>query len=183
MRAEALRGTLYVRFVTDVDGRLRPVDLVILGDEESEITSGDLRNLPLHRLTAAVNHKILGFFTAPSSPDDVKSAPRRAIGAQLEGLFDSVSDQMDELEGSARAARKAAREGVREPVRRPAGRDLPEDFFQTVAAAYKDAVDKGASPGRLIADEADVSLRTAQGWIADARRRGFLPPARQGRAG
>ncbi len=35
----------------------------------------------------------------------------------------------------------------------------------------------------VLAKEADVPVGTVHRWILEARRRGFLPPARQGRAG
>ena len=33
----------------------------------------------------------------------------------------------------------------------------------------------------VLAEEANVPVRTVHGWIREARRRGFLPPGKQGR--
>jgi len=71
---------------------------------------------------------------------------------------------------------------VEGPVKAPKGR-ITEEFLNTVAAAYARATAEGVAPGPAIAKQADVPVRTVHGWIAQARKRGILPPARRGRAG
>jgi hypothetical protein len=171
---DALPGRLFVHFQPDPDGRLRPVDLVLLGDGEP-LTGAHLRNLPVHRLEAEANDLLADALRPAENSEAVPD-----VHKTLEGLFRDLGKAW-----SARHHRKAEHEGraQREPVRRPVGKERPDEFYRTVAAAYLEAVRAGKAPGRVIADEATASPRTVQGWIAEARRRGFLPPARHGAAG
>lgn len=70
----------------------------------------------------------------------------------------------------------------RKPPRRPDGTN-PEAFYRQVAQAYSEAVVTTSKPAKVLADEAGVPVGTVHRWIREARRRGCLPPARQGRAG
>lgn len=74
---------------------------------------------------------------------------------------------------------------VTQPARRrPGRRGHPDQHYQDVARRYRQLVSAGArNPTYLIAQENHVSRDTAAGWVTGARTRGFLPPARQGRAG
>lgn len=65
---------------------------------------------------------------------------------------------------------------------RPDGTD-PDGFYRQVAQAYSAAVAKSRKVAPTLAEEAGVPVPTVHRWIAEARRRGFLPPARKGRAG
>ena len=65
---------------------------------------------------------------------------------------------------------------------RPDGSD-PATFYRSVADAYNATVLHSSHPARLMAEQAQVPVGTVHRWIAEARRRGFLPPARKGRAG
>lgn len=70
----------------------------------------------------------------------------------------------------------------RMPLRRP-DRSDPEGFSRMVAEAYNEAVQTSHRPATLLAAEAGVPATTVHRWIREARQRGFLPPARRGRAG
>jgi hypothetical protein len=52
-----------------------------------------------------------------------------------------------------------------------------------VAEAYRDVVQDHRNVAVVLAKEADVPVGTVHRWIVEARRRGFLPAARVGRAG
>ena len=65
---------------------------------------------------------------------------------------------------------------------RPDGRN-PDAFYRQVAEAYRDVVQDTSQVAKVLAKEADVPVGTVYRWILEARRRGFLPSARQGRAG
>jgi hypothetical protein len=67
-------------------------------------------------------------------------------------------------------------------LRRPDGRD-PDGFYRQVAQAYNAAVATTEKPAKLIAEQAEVPVPTVHRWIAEARRRNFLPRARRGKAG
>jgi hypothetical protein len=65
---------------------------------------------------------------------------------------------------------------------RPNGSN-PDAFYQQVAEAYRDVVQTTPKVAKVLAEEANVPVGTVHRWIMEARRRGFLPAARQGRAG
>jgi hypothetical protein len=68
--------------------------------------------------------------------------------------------------------------------RRPGRRGHPDQHYQDIARRYRELLSTGArNPTHRIAQENDVPRDTAAGWLAGARTRGYLPPARQGRAG
>ncbi len=64
----------------------------------------------------------------------------------------------------------------------PDGR-LSDDFLRDLASLYLAAVEAKKAPAPVIAEAVNVPVRTVHRWVAEARRRGFLPPARKGRAG
>lgn len=68
------------------------------------------------------------------------------------------------------------------PLRREAGMS-PEDFSQLVAKHYEAWATAVPSPAAAIAAEWGVKPATVHSWIREARLRGYLPPARQGRQG
>ena len=70
----------------------------------------------------------------------------------------------------------------RKPLTRPDGSD-PDGFYKQVADAYRDVVQTTPKVAKVLAEEANVPVGTVHRWVLEARRRGFLPPARQGRAG
>jgi hypothetical protein len=55
--------------------------------------------------------------------------------------------------------------------------------YRHVAEAYNETLAKTSAPAPVLVAEADVPVPTVRRWIAEARRRGLLPPGRQGRAG
>jgi hypothetical protein len=67
----------------------------------------------------------------------------------------------------------------------PEGTPYPPEFWQQVAKAYTDFVTVGGrrDPAVCIAEDAGVSVKTAQRWIAHCRSEGLLPKGRQGRPG
>lgn len=65
---------------------------------------------------------------------------------------------------------------------RPDGTD-PHGFYRLLAEHYRSAVATTPKPAVRLAHAAGVPVPTVHRWIAEARRRGFLPPARKGRAG
>ena len=65
----------------------------------------------------------------------------------------------------------------------PPGRPRPDSFYQQVAEDYLAAASVSARPSVNLARGADVPVSTVRGWVAEARRRGFLPPGQKGRRG
>ena len=50
-----------------------------------------------------------------------------------------------------------------------------------MAFAYREAVEAGLPPSKTLAEDADTPPGTVNRWIAQARERGFLPPAERGK--
>jgi hypothetical protein len=65
----------------------------------------------------------------------------------------------------------------------PPGRPRPDSFYQQVADDYLAAASVSARPSVNLARGAGVPVTTVRGWVAEARRRGFLPPGQKGRRG
>lgn len=60
----------------------------------------------------------------------------------------------------------------------PAGRTRrPDSFYAQVGAAYAWLTTQTRQPAQVLAEENDVPITTAHGWIKEARARGKLPPA------
>ena len=67
---------------------------------------------------------------------------------------------------------------------RPGRRGHPPEHYRKVAERYGAFRAAGASnPTARLAAERHVSRHTAAGWVSEARKRGFLPPARRGKPG
>lgn len=62
-------------------------------------------------------------------------------------------------------------------------RNLTDEFLADLAGAYRELVAAKRNPAPAIADQTGAPVATVRRWVAVARRRGFLPPATQGRAG
>jgi hypothetical protein len=56
-------------------------------------------------------------------------------------------------------------------------------FYRDVARAYLDLAQSSTRPATELATTHAVPVTTAHRWIKEARRRGFLPPGRPGKAG
>jgi hypothetical protein len=65
----------------------------------------------------------------------------------------------------------------------PPGRPRPDSFYQLVASDYLEAASVSSRPSVNLATGAGVPVSTVRGWVAEARRRGFLPPGQKGRRG
>lgn len=85
-----------------------------------------------------------------------------------------------ELEKSARAFRGPVR-GPDLTIPRPDSRDLGDDFYKAVAAAWS-SLTTSPNPSSVLAMTNDVPISTVHRWVKEARRRGFIPPARARRS-
>lgn len=68
-------------------------------------------------------------------------------------------------------------------IERPLDGRLTDEFLENLAEVYRWAVESGKPPAPLIAELSKSSVRTVHGWVSEARKRGFLPPAVKGKAG
>lgn len=152
-------------------------DLYVHG---TAITAQTTRALPMRQIEALANTQLLP--RESHGPDGrVLVGPLVALAARGAGEDVPMSELRERAQRvKAVAAKKRARR--RKPLRRPDGTN-PERFYQQVAAAYSEAVLATSKPAKVLAEEAGVPVGTVHRWIREARRRGYLPPARRGRAG
>jgi hypothetical protein len=147
--------------------------MVIMG---RDLSSDAVRNIPVGRLETLAN----------TNPDFKPHIPGRdEDGEMLQAVRMLQIDANRQFLNKAR--RKAARDpepphATRQPLERP-DRSNPDEFYSRVADAYREVVKDTSKPAVVLAKEADVPVGTVHRWILEARRRGFLPTARQGRVG
>lgn len=151
------------------EGRVVTTDLILHSDEG--ITSTDLRDLSLPSIEARTQGRIThrnGIWQGDPTFDELRAAWRSG-------------------EESVAVGRNMARQAGREHrprLSRPSDMDLDaDDFYQLVARAYREYAQETRAAAKKIAEEAEVPVTTAHRWVREARRRDFLPPGRQGRAG
>jgi hypothetical protein len=158
------------------DGRLMITDIYL---HATEITPEILRGLSIRRLEAELN-------AAPR----LEPGRRYPMGVAVVADFvRSIPDDTPEpslADLRSRAHEQAQLVRAKEPDRprltRPDGAS-PEEFYPRVAAAYSQYAPRTRAPAKEMAAEAGVPITTVHRWIREARRRGFLTPARKGKAG
>jgi len=177
----ALPGTVLVRVGVGDGGRLVLTGLRIDGAPTAEL----LRSVPVGRIEAAANAQ-LTIVEDRVVPAAIPHRPGREPRAAHDGW--ETSDPVRAV------ARPAARAGDvpdhRVPDHRVAdhrvadgARGRPDRFYRDVARAYRDLAQSSARPAADLAEASGVPTTTAHRWIKEARRRGFLPPGRPGKAG
>lgn len=168
---------LHVRIRYDGDNRV-----VITGAyyHADEITPAAVRDMSISRLQAEL--------TAAMHYPSGSAATVLGLAAATAGsaTFHEEVQEPTLAELRARlpiAGRTKRTERLPRPrLTRPAGAD-PEEFYPLVARAYLEYATQTRAPAKEIAAEAGVPITTVHRWIREARRRGFLPPARKGKAG
>jgi hypothetical protein len=68
-------------------------------------------------------------------------------------------------------------------LRIPATNPKPPSFYKQVAVVYTRLAGQSHRPVVELAEANEVPWSTAQRWVKEARRRGFLPPGQKGRRG
>jgi hypothetical protein len=71
----------------------------------------------------------------------------------------------------------------RAKLRVPSTNPKPPKFYKEVARAYLELAAESHRPVVELAEANTVPWSTAQRWVKEARRRGFLPPGQKGRRG
>jgi hypothetical protein len=172
-----------VKFV-EREGRAVITRMVLVGEA---LDSATLRAIPVGRAESVLNpprFAHLGGLKPKEIPADVMAemAERNILFPEEFEAIDAALDSFLAKAPAGGAAPATARPRRRQPLVRPDGSD-PEGFSRRVAEAYGEAVAKTSQPAKLLADEAGVPVTTVHRWVREARQRGFLPPARKGRAG
>ncbi len=167
-----------VKFV-EREGRSVIARMVILGEA---LDSATLRAIPIGRVESVLNPP--GFAPLLPKPLDESVLKEMAERGELfPDEFGAIDAALDSFERKHKGSRMTVRRKPRrKPLTRPDGTD-PEGFSRRVAQAYAEAVATTPHPAKVLADEAGVPVTTVHRWILEARRRGFLPRARKGRAG
>jgi hypothetical protein len=150
----------------DDAGRWWITDLYVHG----QVSAETLRGISIPRLEA----RLAQVTRDPDTAERMSRADDNDLKiGKLRSRARDVADHERELraQGIARAE-----------LRRPDGED-PEEFYRLVSRAYAEYAAETKAPAREMAEEAGVPVTTVHRWVREARRRGFLPPARKGRAG
>lgn len=155
----------FARLAKDENGALVVRDLLVSADEHLSAT--DLQAVKLGQIERQINALPMSLreapLSAPQERDEFIEAFRRPAPHGM------VTKDKRPKQG-------------RPKLSRPSGED-PNVFYARVAEAYRSASSETSKPGPLLAEEAGVPVATARRWIAEARRRGHLPPGRKGKAG
>lgn len=149
-----------VAHTTVVDGR-RVIDRLVISG--SDITAATLRGLRIGQIAA---------FAERNEP--VTGPAYKQLTSALDKLIPPDYDYDREPDPP-----KKPRTWT---LARPDGSD-PAAFSRQVAEAYNDLVQRNSAPAKALAAEAEVPVTTVHRWILEARRAGYLPRARKGRAG
>lgn len=163
------------------DGHLVITDLYIHG---TEITPEILRGISMSRLQAALTFNLVMGHVLPTAelPADAVAPPIvRELGPVVgdDVPEPSLAELRNRVQHDGRSEEETPQ---RPPLTRPDS-ITPEQFYPRVAAAYSEYAPQTRAPAKEIAAEAKVPITTAHRWIREARRRGFLPPARKGKVG
>jgi hypothetical protein len=137
-------------------------------DPGTDVTTDRLRSVPVAHIETLAN-------TNPDFRPHVSGTPQLPISE----AFNQFQQQANRIMMNA-AQRKAY--PPRKPLTRPDGSD-PDAFYRQVADAYREVLQTNRKVAVVLAEEAKVPVGTVHRWVLEARRRGFLLPARQGRAG
>jgi hypothetical protein len=167
-----LAGTVLVRVTSD-GGRLVLAGLRIEGMPTAEL----LRAIPVGRIEAAANAQltIVDDVVVPA-PQARWPNPRPHLGPSGDGGWETPDPNG--------AVTRPTRRGPAPPADNGgAGRGRPDAFYRELARAYLQLAQDSTRPVAVLAESNGVPVTTAHRWIKEARRRGFLPPGRPGKAG
>jgi hypothetical protein len=134
-------------------------------DPTTDVTTDRLRSIPVAHIETLAN-------TNPNFSPHINGKPQNTMGQRFDAFRQETNRYV-----IAKARRKP-----RKPLTRPDGSN-PDAFYRQVAEAYRDVVQNNRKVAKVLAEEANVPVGTVHRWVLEARRRGFLPSARQGRAG
>lgn len=162
------------------DGHVVVSDLFISGDD---LTADSLRRIQPGRIVAGTALGLVSDIGGPSEPGRVGESGHRR-GMTFAAIIKKMHSHDDSGLGvgdlrSLRPVELGQRK--RQPVGRPDGTD-PDAFYARVAEAYRSAAAASNKPAVILAEENDVPVDTARGWVKEARRRGYLERGRAGHA-
>ncbi|HET9889664.1 MAG TPA: hypothetical protein VFQ42_04110 [Mycobacterium sp.] len=185
---DGLSMPIEVRLTQDGYGRWLVTGLRIEADAGQEVTAQTLRAIKLRDVVAALLKDYEPDVPEACSPEEVRLREfARTYLAELARRPHRAVTAAATAHGISRAT---AHRWVQEcrslgylPTLSRRGDVNVDDFYRSVATAYNEAVAATARPAKVLAEEAGVPVGTVHRWVNEARRRGFLPPTTQGRAG
>jgi hypothetical protein len=160
-RADRLPAPVLVRF-QEHTGRLVVTELYL--EHQGGIEATLLRQVPLGRIEAWAN-----------SPEAAGS-----IRARLGLVVPDLRAAASELGRTYNPKKVTPALVLDAPESR---RDHGDDFYRSVARVYGQAAATHRAPATAMAEANHVPVSTVHRWVKEARRRGFLPAGRPGKAG
>lgn len=157
-------GWVYARVQENEHGRLVITELHLTRER---VDSAALRELPLGRIEALAN----------SSPiaEDIRAkldAPPRPGVEPLSPESRSRWESRKIISPTPHLPHLAVPKGTK-----------PDRFYKEAADLYAELALHSRRPAADLAERSGVSVASVHRWIAEARRRGYLPPAERGRRG
>lgn len=180
------RGAWARVFLDDLDGFLlvrtsrrsgsRRITGLVLMPGEGDSMGQMLKDLPLSRIEFFLRQ-------LPEMPAEVEHVDEDGA---VEVFHDPLGTHIFKEWNRAEGASVRSVEGDRDEHRRPAltrpDKSGDDVFYKQVAEAYAEVMARTRAVAPTLAEEANVPVRTVHRWVAEARRRGFLPPTSRGRA-
>lgn len=158
---------VWVRVQQTPGGRLVIRELYLSADNDlgtERLDSEQLRRLSLARIEARLNRNkdlVLKELEQEPGPKEPRGPAERSPMVRVETSVSIVGEKLGP----------------------PHPRPKPDSFYQDVANEYLAAASVSARPSVVLAKGAEVPVSTVRGWVAEARRRGFLPAGQKGRRG
>jgi hypothetical protein len=155
---------VYARVQENEQGRLIITELYLVRDR---VDSAMLRELPLGRIEVLAN----------SSPfaEDIRAKLSGAPRPGVEPLSPEARSRWESREiisPTPHLLHLAVPKGTK-----------PDKFYKEAAELYAELATVSRRPAADLAERSGVAAASVHRWIAEARRRGYLPPAERGRRG
>jgi hypothetical protein len=155
---------VYVRVQENEHGRLVITELHLTRER---VDSAALRELPLGRIEALAN----------SSPfaEDIRAKLHDPLRPGVEPLSPESRSRWEPrkiISPTPHLLHLAVPKGTK-----------PDKFYKEAAELYAKLATESRRPAADLAERSGVAAASVHRWIAEARRRGYLPPAERGRRG
>lgn len=185
-RARNAALTVYLRLGSDEGSRPRLRICMAMVSTDEPLTEAMLRSVPVAEVEMH-----LALFSGVTDPEIDRALAELSKPVDIDGFApEALERYFDQTEPLAvrgvipgRTTVNGTPLGDRFKLAKPADGRLTDEFLRNLAGIYLATVEAREAPAPVLADAAGVSVRTVHGWVAEARRRGFLPPATRGKAG
>jgi hypothetical protein len=155
---------VYVRVKENEHGRLVITELYLARER---VDSAALRALPLGRIEALANSLPIA--------EEIRAKLKEPLRPGVEPLSPEPRQRWEPREiisPTPHLLHLAVPKGTK-----------PDSFYKEAAELYAELAIRSRRPAADLAERSGVSVASVHRWIAEARRRGYLPPAERGRRG